>query len=60
MADVTEALDELMRILRPGDWLLCKASRRIALDRVVDELAHRICDTTDGGVDGEVERTAGA
>ncbi len=60
VADVTEALDELMRILRPGDWLLCKASRRIALDRVVDELAHRICGTADGGVDGEVERTAGA
>ncbi|MHC4078137.1 MAG: glutamate ligase domain-containing protein, partial [Planctomycetota bacterium] len=56
VADITAAVDELMRILRPGDWLLCKASRRIGLDRVVDELAHRIC----GEVDGEVSGTARA
>ena len=54
VADVSAAVDCLMEVLRPGDWLLCKASRRIGLDRVVDALAHRICG------DGEVDSTARA
>jgi len=54
VADITAAVDCLMELLRPGDWLLCKASRRIGLDRVVDALADRI------GGDGKVDNTARA
>jgi UDP-N-acetylmuramoyl-tripeptide--D-alanyl-D-alanine ligase len=36
--DVAAALALLKHVLQPGDRLLCKASRRIALDRLVDRL----------------------
>lgn len=60
--DVPAAVDELLELLQPGDWLLCKASRRIGLDRVVDSLAHRIFGNGHGigGGDGDVDDTAGA
>lgn len=35
-ADVQAALQDLLALARPGDRILCKASRRIALDRLVD------------------------
>jgi UDP-N-acetylmuramoyl-tripeptide--D-alanyl-D-alanine ligase len=38
IADVNAAFDLLESLLRPGDRVLCKASRRIALDRLVDRL----------------------
>jgi UDP-N-acetylmuramoyl-tripeptide--D-alanyl-D-alanine ligase len=38
VADVAQAFDLLQRELRPQDRVLCKASRRIALDRLVDRL----------------------
>jgi len=62
VADVTEAVDCLRNTLRPGDWLLCKASRRIGLDRVVDALAHHICGNGNGSGygSGDVDSTAGA
>jgi UDP-N-acetylmuramoyl-tripeptide--D-alanyl-D-alanine ligase len=34
-ADADEALAQLMRVLAPGDVVLCKASRRVGLDRLV-------------------------
>ena len=36
--DVTAAFLLLRSLLRPGDRVLCKASRRVALDRLVDRL----------------------
>lgn len=36
--DVAGALALLKNVLRPSDRLLCKASRRVALDRLVDQL----------------------
>ena len=38
VADVAAAHDHLMGVLQSGDRLLCKASRRVALDRLVDRL----------------------
>lgn len=38
-ADVTEAQHLLAELVRPGDQVLCKASRRVGLDRLVDGLA---------------------
>ena len=38
LADAGAAFDLLQRELRAGDQVLCKASRRIALDRLVDRL----------------------
>jgi len=35
---VDDALGLLRAALRPGDRVLCKASRRVALDRLVDRL----------------------
>lgn len=35
-ADVGAALQSLLATARPGDRILCKASRRVALDRLVD------------------------
>ena len=52
VGDVIEAVRCLEEILRPGDWLLCKASRRIGLDRVVDALALRVDSDGDGDGDG--------
>lgn len=36
--DSASALALLKNVLRPGDRVLCKASRRVALDRLVDDL----------------------
>jgi len=38
LADANAAFDLLQAELRPGDRVLCKASRRVALDRLVDRL----------------------
>lgn len=38
VADVQAAFDLLAATVRPGDRVLCKASRRVALDRLVDQL----------------------
>jgi UDP-N-acetylmuramoyl-tripeptide--D-alanyl-D-alanine ligase len=38
VADVGAAFDLLRELVRAGDRVLCKASRRIALDRLVDRL----------------------
>ncbi|MBL8728642.1 MAG: UDP-N-acetylmuramoyl-tripeptide--D-alanyl-D-alanine ligase [Planctomycetes bacterium] len=38
VADGNAAFDLLRSLLRPGDRVLCKASRRIGLDRLVDRL----------------------
>ncbi|MBX3462370.1 MAG: UDP-N-acetylmuramoyl-tripeptide--D-alanyl-D-alanine ligase [Planctomycetes bacterium] len=38
VADANAAFEWLQQGLRPGDRVLCKASRRIALDRLVDRL----------------------
>jgi UDP-N-acetylmuramoyl-tripeptide--D-alanyl-D-alanine ligase len=37
-ADIGEAFELLKAHLRPGDRVLCKASRRVGLDRLVDRL----------------------
>ena len=36
--DINEAHEALLAMVRPGDKVLCKASRRVALDRLVDRL----------------------
>ena len=36
--DAAAAIEWLETELRPGDWMLCKASRGVGLDRVVDSL----------------------
>lgn len=38
LADANAAFDLLQAELRPGDRVLCKASRRVGLDRLVDRL----------------------
>lgn len=38
VADVGDAYELLRGLLQPGDRVLCKASRRVALDRLVDRL----------------------
>lgn len=38
VADVDAALALLLDLVRPGDRILCKASRKVALDRLVDRL----------------------
>ena len=38
VADLEQAFELLRALVRPGDRVLCKASRRIALDRLVDRL----------------------
>ncbi len=38
LADQEQALPLLRSLLRPGDRVLCKASRRVALDQLVDRL----------------------
>lgn len=40
--DPTHALDLLMERLRPQDLVLCKASRRVGLDRLVDGLSREL------------------
>lgn len=40
--DPLVAADHLIGELRPGDWLLCKASRGVGLDRLVDDLLARL------------------
>ncbi|MBL9077130.1 MAG: UDP-N-acetylmuramoyl-tripeptide--D-alanyl-D-alanine ligase [Planctomycetes bacterium] len=54
--DVNAAFDLLRKVVRPGDRVLCKASRRVALDRLVDrlvaELRQQDGDGTAAGGDG--------
>ena len=47
VADVASALALLLTIVKDGDRVLCKASRRVALDRLVDRLLVEL-----GGVGG--------
>lgn len=42
LPDAEAAIAELEAELRPGDWLLCKASRGVGLDRLVDALQQRL------------------
>jgi UDP-N-acetylmuramoyl-tripeptide--D-alanyl-D-alanine ligase len=42
VADPQAALEMLEPELRSGDWLLCKASRGVGLDRLVDGLEERL------------------
>ena len=46
VADATAALEVLVDRLRPGDHVLCKASRRAALDQLVDALVGRLSRTS--------------
>jgi UDP-N-acetylmuramoyl-tripeptide--D-alanyl-D-alanine ligase len=58
--DAAAALALLRERLRPGDRVLCKASRRIALDRLVDRLLAELAsaaDRADGAADA-ADRTA--
>ncbi|MEY3160699.1 MAG: hypothetical protein RIT25_690 [Planctomycetota bacterium] len=50
--DVAEAHDALRAMVRAGDRVLCKASRRVALDRLVDRLVTSIA-VGGGGVSAE-------
>ena len=43
--DVAAALALCKHVLQPGDRLLCKASRRVALDRLVDRLVAELAAT---------------
>lgn len=54
--DPSAALALLLESLHSGDRLLCKASRRVALDRLVDGLQHKLTPAADG--DG-ADRAAG-
>ena len=47
VTDVASALALLLTIVKDGDRVLCKASRRVALDRLVDRLLVEL-----GGVGG--------
>jgi len=49
---VAEAHDALRAMVRAGDRVLCKASRRVALDRLVDRLVTSIA-AGGGGVSAE-------
>lgn len=40
--DPLEALEAMRRLVRPGDLVLCKASRRVGLDRLVDGLLNAL------------------
>jgi UDP-N-acetylmuramoyl-tripeptide--D-alanyl-D-alanine ligase len=57
VADAGDALALLADSLRPGDRVLCKASRRVGLDRLVDELLARLAA---GGAAAEVVAAAEA
>jgi UDP-N-acetylmuramoyl-tripeptide--D-alanyl-D-alanine ligase len=50
VADIHAAFDLLQSVLRPGDRVLCKASRRIGLDRLVDRLQAYLLGTAPGSV----------
>lgn len=52
VGDIGAAHTLLRGLLRRGDRLLCKASRRVALDRLVDRL---LVDLTAGDADGRAE-----
>ncbi|MBI4496031.1 MAG: UDP-N-acetylmuramoyl-tripeptide--D-alanyl-D-alanine ligase [Deltaproteobacteria bacterium] len=40
--DPQEILEELEKVIQPGDWVLVKASRRIGLERIIDGLEDRL------------------
>ena len=42
VVDAAAAIEWLDTELRPGDWMLCKASRGVGLDRVVDSVVARL------------------
>jgi UDP-N-acetylmuramyl pentapeptide synthase len=48
VADIHAAFYLLQSVLRPGDRVLCKASRRIGLDRLVDRLQAYLLGTAPG------------
>jgi UDP-N-acetylmuramoyl-tripeptide--D-alanyl-D-alanine ligase len=50
--DPLDALDRLLGVLQPGDVVLCKASRRVALDRLVDGLLARLGGSSSGRPSG--------
>lgn len=50
--DIGAAHTSLRGLLRAGDRVLCKASRRVALDRLVDRL---LADLSNGGAEGSAE-----
>ena len=59
VADIGAAHALLLTMLRPGDRLLCKASRRVALDRLVDrlvvDLGGSVAGTDDGARNAEAD-----
>jgi UDP-N-acetylmuramoyl-tripeptide--D-alanyl-D-alanine ligase len=58
VADPQAALEMLRSELRSGDWLLCKASRGVGLDRLVDGL---LADTAaDTAADSAADSAAGS
>ena len=54
--DVAAALDLLRTAVRPADRVLCKASRRVALDRLVDRLLAELVASESGAVAPTVAR----
>jgi len=56
VADIGGAHELLVGALRPGDRVLCKASRQVALDRLVDRLLVSLDEALVASVDPEVER----
>ncbi|MGB3970236.1 MAG: UDP-N-acetylmuramoyl-tripeptide--D-alanyl-D-alanine ligase [Planctomycetota bacterium] len=55
VADVPAALALLRGLLRAGDRVLCKASRKVALDRLVDRLLAELGPTATDGSDAAAE-----
>ena len=47
VADPQAALEMLAPELQSGDWLLCKASRGVGLDRLVDGLQERLSERSE-------------
>ena len=56
VADVGEAHGLLRGMLQSGDRVLCKASRRVALDRLVDRL---LADLAGGDATNRCEESGG-
>jgi UDP-N-acetylmuramoyl-tripeptide--D-alanyl-D-alanine ligase len=45
-ADVADATDKLLKILRPGDAVLVKASNSVGLAKLVDQVARGLACST--------------